>query len=349
MQFTDQLKSFDKFDYLAVLNKFDRHLIEAKNNFLRQSDMLQAAFQNLPNNLIICGMGGSAIAGDFIKNLYQDHINIPIHVIRDYSLPKFVDSSSMVILSSYSGNTEETLSAFEDALSRQAKMVCLTTGGELARLALGNKRVLFTLPSGLQPRQALPFSLILLIGLVETLVDKSVNWNPVDESIKLSSQLRVDYAPDGKACLLDAACALSEKPVAIYCSETLFPAAVRLKGQLNENAKLLASAAPVPEMNHNEIVGWEGSVSSCNVILLRDSGDHPRVSARLDILGELLAKRTKVHTVYTQGVSLLSRYMSLICWSDWISYYAALVKKTDPTPVEIITYLKNELAKIPQK
>jgi glucose/mannose-6-phosphate isomerase len=319
----------------------------------------QAAMSfNLPadyagvDRLIILGMGGSAIGGDLVRSLAEAEAKIPVLVHRDYGLPAFVNDRTLVIASSYSGNTEETLSAFESAMKTGAKKLAMTTGGKLKEIAEAKKIPVFTIEYKAQPRAALGFSFIPTLGVLQRLGflrDKSAD---VAEAVKVLERLSAKL--DEKSPLpSNPAKQLAQRlhgclPV-IYGAGIASEAAHRWKTQLNENSKAWAFYEVFPELNHNATVGFPFPpelVSRIRVVLLRAPSFNQRVKLRYEVTGELLDRAGVEHEfVDSEGGSLLSQMMSLVSFGDYVSYYLALLNRVDPTPVNVINYLKERLAK----
>jgi len=303
------------------------------------------------SNIVVCGMGGSAIGADLVRSYLADRMTMPMAVCRHYSLPNFVNSSSLVIGSSYSGNTEETLSAVQEAADIGAKVICITTGGKLADMAASGGWTAVKIPPGMSPRAALPYSFAPLLVLMSRLGIVDGCDGDLDKAID-AAEIRVKgYAIDTAG---NTAAELAENihgriPV-IYSGPDYFDAvAVRFKGQICENSKQLAFVNVYPEYNHNELVGWEifkPFVEKLIVLTLRDTEDHPRVSARMNIVGKLFSDRgVEAVDLNSDGDSRLSRMISLIQLGDFVSVYLALLNGADPTPVKVIDHLKSELAK----
>jgi len=304
-------------------------------------------------NILILGMGGSAIGGDVCRVLLQNDSSIPISVNRSYNIPRWVDETTLVIASSYSGNTEETLSAFDQCIESGALIVALTTGGKLCELSQKYKLDHIILPSGMQPRAALGYSVSLLLLLFNKLgfcSDDIINnlKNAIDPLDLRSQELSVDN-PKNPAVIL-AKQIQSYCPV-IYGSEDLtWVAALRFKGQLEENAKTLAFHHHIPEQNHNEIEGWScypELLSQICIIWLEDDDDHPRSKVRMKVTQDILSERdVNQIEIFEIGKSPIMRLLKLIHLLDWSSYYIALLNAIDPTPVDRITQLKTEMAKL---
>lgn len=346
---TALVKTYDTHNYLKVLLSFDDQLFSAEQNVTSYYPELTTLKGTLTQirNIVICGMGGSAIAGDFVKQIFADNLSFPIMVSRDYTLPAFVNEHTLVILSSYSGNTEETISAFGDALTRKAKIIAISTGGEIAKVSKKHILPHITIPKGFQPRQAIGFSLVTIFRLVEHLFFDVHNPEVLNNAIALVKEKQKLWSSPENNELWILAEQLYSQPAIIYSSEKLYPAGLRFKGQICENAKMLAFANAVPEMNHNEIVGWDGIQTKApfSVILFRDADDHTQIQKRFDILKNILSKKTAVYEIHAEGRDMLSKFIFLIYWGDWVSYFMAILRKTDPTPVDIIAHFKNELTK----
>lgn len=302
--------------------------------------------------VVIAGMGGSAIGGDILSALAIDHAPLPVTVCRSYTLPKWVRTETAVIASSYSGNTEETLSAFDDAITRSARVLAITTGGELEARALGNHVPCIKLPSGIQPRAALPFSLSALLTISEHLnltPTKSDDWH---EAIEVTQQLsnQLSNLSDPENLAINLANVLFQRFPVIYSSEQLAAANTRWKNQIHENSKSFAVGNLLPEMNHNEVMGWArfgSELKELAVIVLRDRDDHQRTQRRLDVTRSLLEPHAHSwHEIHSQGSSRLTRQLSLMYMSDWVSLYLAILNKTDPSPVGLISQLKAALVDI---
>lgn len=353
MNIQELISRYDTSGYCGVLSEFDMQIHEAAGilrAFIEYSDYLKLRERGPSlRQIVICGMGGSAIAGDFVKYLFSDRLPVPVIVCRDYEAPHFVTDETLVIASSYSGSTEETVSALQDAISRKAAVLSLSTGGIIAESAVQNSFPNIYLPKGLQPRQAIGYSFTILAGIFHHLFFHSLPENDFSEAIAYIRRKKADLADTSETnSLFETAAGMAHQPVMIYASEPMFAAALRLKGQISENAKLLAFANTIVEMNHNEIVGWQtiesDSINNFSIILLRDAEDHPQVQKRFDIIHDLLGKKSQVYVFRSEGRSKFTRFISLIYLGDWLSYYLALARGQDPTPVDIIGYLKKRLA-----
>ena len=251
------ISKLDKERMRDLLIKFPRQCEDAL--FIAERVEIKASYKKNYANIVFTGLGGSAIGADIIKGYIGDEIDIPIFVNRNYSLPKFVNSSTLVFAVSYSGNTEETLAAYAEAVKRGANIVVITSGGKLRELAQKNKNILVVIPGGYPPRCALGYSFIPGVTILSKLgIVKSKK-----EEIKKSAQFldnmqKKELSPNakGKNIAKNIAKKIYKRFTAIYASSTLESIATRWRGQLAENAKTLSSSHVLPEMNHNEIVGW---------------------------------------------------------------------------------------------
>jgi glucose/mannose-6-phosphate isomerase len=305
------------------------------------------------HSIVISGLGGSAIGGDLIRSYLAGEINVPIAVSRHYFLPEYVGAKSLVIISSYSGNTEETVASYEDAIVRKAKILCITSGGKVKAMALNHRHALIEIPGGLPPRAALAYSFFpMLIALSKQGLIKSQK-KALKETVSLLHEKSLLYNdPENSVnTAVTVARALQGKLPVVYSSADRFDTVnLRWRGQISENAKTLAYGHVFPELNHNEIVGWEclkDITGRIHILLLRDRDDHPRVQQRMQITKGIIGHIPDgVTEVYSEGITLLARLFSLVYLGDWTSYYLAMLNGVDPTPVKKIDFLKNELSKV---
>jgi len=304
-------------------------------------------------NIVVAGMGGSAIGGDLVRSYLAANFEFPFQICRHYRLPVFVDEKSLVVISSYSGNTEETLSALTDAQERGAKIACITSGGKVAQIARENDYLLVELPKGYPPRAALGFSFVPLLYLLSKLGFTSDVGDDISELIGGLKSYREQYSmteATEKNPAKSLALRLHNKIPIIYSGPELTDAVgTRWKGQICENAKSLAFNNLFAEFNHNELVGWnviDSYRDKLIVIYLRDNGDHERIQRRMDIVRTIIEKQNvDVIDVYSHGDFPLGRMFSLIQLGDFASFYLAVLNNTDPTPVKVIDFLKSELDK----
>ncbi len=318
---------------------------------LEQGIKLPAQYQREYRNIVVTGLGGSAIGGDILRTYALSQARIPVLVNRDYDLPGFVDSNSLVLVVSYSGNTEETLSAYRQAGQKGAAVIAVTSGGKLADMADNDGAAVVQVPGGLSPRAATgylfaPLALILAeIGIMPGAA------NDLEETIRILRDVRQAIHPgvDDNQARMMARELKGNLPLIWGTTAHSEVAALRWKTQINENAKCPVFYNVFPELNHNEIVGFEEPkhiLDHLVVIILRDSGDHERVQKRIEISKGIIADKVKkVMEVETRGESFLAKFYSLAYIGDYTSFYLALEYGINPTPVDTIDYLKSELAR----
>ncbi|MBL7054641.1 bifunctional phosphoglucose/phosphomannose isomerase [Candidatus Woesearchaeota archaeon] len=317
----------DSQNMLETIEDFPRQCREALE--LPRGETISRGF----TNIIVTGMGGSAIGGDLLKS-YMHNSKIPVFVNRDYKMPNFVDESSLVFAVSYSGNTEETVSAAQDAVERKAKVIGITSGGKLVDIC----EKIIKVPSGYQPRAALGYLFFPMLGILHNSGAINVKNSELNEMLNILKK-KEEFKKNAE----ELAKKLREKIAVIYSSELLMPAAYRFKTQINENAKMPAFFNVFSEMNHNEINAFKGMDRKFTAILIKDAQDNERIQKRMDICREIMEERIDVEEISGQGEYLLSRLFSAIYLGDFVSYYLAILNRTDPSPVEVIERLKKQL------
>jgi glucose/mannose-6-phosphate isomerase len=300
------------------------------------------------NQFVVVGMGGSAIGGDLVRALALAESPVPVQVVRDYVLPASVDAGSIVLVSSYSGNTEETLSTMDEAMERGAYVVCVTSGGEVLARAQEHGFPHVVIPGGAPPRAALGLSLSAQLAIAEHMGVVSVGdgWEEAEAMLEGLTQSLAN--PSGNDALELARALVDALPVVYSASGLLEAVNLRWRGQMEENAKALAYGNLLPEMNHNEIMGWDEPSDlhgRIGVVVLRDHEDHPRVQKRMDVTRSLLEARAgSWREVSTQGTHRITRVLSLVVLGDWASFYLAMLRGVDPTPIGFINRLKSALS-----
>jgi len=303
------------------------------------------------NKVVILGMGGSAIGGDLVNSLAVSEAKLPILIHRDYNLPAFIDAKTLVIASSYSGMTEETISSFEQAVATEAKKLVITTGGKLKTMAEERNVPVFSFDYKAQPRAALAFSFIPILCFLQKLGFISDKSAQVAETVQVLQELsqRINESvllPRNSAKQL-ANRLYGHLPV-LYGGGIVSEVAHRWKTQLNENSKAWAFYEVFPELNHNAVVGYQFPkelASKIVVILLRPAHLPKRIQLRYQITCQLLEQaKVDYQIIDGDGISPLSQMMSLVLYGDYVSYYLAILYKIDPTPVKAIDFLKEQLA-----
>lgn len=312
---------------------------------------LPAGYRDI-DNVVVIGMGGSAIGGDLLRTLVQSESKKPVIVHRDYGLPAFVDEYTLLIASSYSGNTEETLSAFGPALKTGAKKLAMTTGGKLGEMAAANNIPVFKIEYKAQPRAALGFSFIPALGFMQKLGFISDKAADIEETVRVLETLSLKLDENSPASTNPAkqlAGRLYGKLPVVYGAGIASEVAHRWKTQINENAKAWAFYEVFPELNHNATVGFPYPpevAGKIRVVMLRSPLFNERVKLRYEVTSELLKKAgVEYEYVDAEGESALAQVMCLVLMGDFTSYYLAILNRVDPSPVEVISYLKDRLAK----
>ncbi len=300
--------------------------------------------------IAFCGMGGSAVSGDVIRALYAGRLRVPVEVVRTPALPEFAGPHTLVLCSSYSGNTSEALACFEEALKRGSRLVAVTSGGELARRAREEDVALVSVPGGLMPRSALGYLATGSLGALEAAGVVPSLQTEVEETVAELSALAVALAadrsvPDNPAKRM--AIAMGDRLPVIWGAEGIGAvAAARWKTQMNENAKVPAWASALPELDHNEVVGWSDGVGErFYLIVLRHDGEHPDVASRFPLSVEIAQESGLLAgEVWASGRSALARSLTLVMMGDFTSTYLGLWRGVDPTPIDAIARLKDALA-----
>lgn len=294
------------------------------------------------DNIVICGMGGSGIGGTLVKGWLFDELKVPVVVVKDYNIPAFVSDRTLVIGSSYSGNTEETLTAIKESIRKGAKIIGICSGGQLQQICEENGYDHIIVPGGNPPRTALAYSLVQLlyifhkIGLVE---------NHLPE-IAASYSLLIDAEAEIKNKAQDLARHLHGKVGVLYATTLYEGAVIRARQQFNENSKSLCWHHVLPEMNHNELVGWGGGDDRFAVVYFENEGINERNKVRADLTLEKISEKAGVMRIVSKGRTIIERSMYMINVVDWASLYLSEMNKVDPIDIAVIDYLKGSLAKI---
>ncbi|MGQ9689928.1 MAG: bifunctional phosphoglucose/phosphomannose isomerase, partial [Thermoproteota archaeon] len=296
--------------------------------------------------MVVCGMGGSAIGGDLFKDLCQATVPIKVSVIREYDLPKHIDKKSLVVVVSYSGNTEEALESFKQAYTVGASIVAVASNG-LLELACNRLGVPFIkIPSGLQPRAALPLLFIPLLKIAEELGFPIVDWNAMDRARALLEDYNKELSfesPVNRNPAKQLALRIYGKLPVVYSLGHLKSVALRYKDQINENAKLRAMCDAFPEMNHNEIEAWERAdfKEFLHVILIDSKFKNPYVAESVrQLVSKVKDVGVDISIVNPLGETMIEEMLSAIILGDWVSYYLAILRGVDPASVSLITELK---------
>jgi glucose/mannose-6-phosphate isomerase len=295
------------------------------------------------SNVVLTGLGGSGIAGSIVQNYVFDKLKIPFIVNKDYFLPSFIDEHTLLVVSSYSGNTEETVAALQKGLKLGATVICITSGGKIAEIAKKKKVDCVLLPAGMPPRACIGYS---MLQIVNALVHFGLIKNTLEKDIKSSIALLDAEEKDLRKKAKVIATKLNGKLPIIYSSADFEGMAVRFRQQLNENSKILTWHNAIPEMNHNELVGWRDKDPNKVVVILRNEEDYERVQMRMEINKKVFKQYTpNLIEIYSKGKSYLEKIFYFIHLTDYISIELAKLRNVDATEVKVIDFLKGSLAK----
>ncbi len=343
MKIEELIKKNDTQNQFQVLIDSYRQLENAWNNKIDLENESKKEF----NNIIVAGMGGSAISADLLKSFLGNELRISLQVCRDYSLPYYANENSLVIISSYSGNTEETISCLEEAIQSGCIVITVSTGGNVKTLAQENNMPWINLEKGFQPRYALGVSFFTLLKILQSLSIIPNQSEVVDKVKELWKNKGVEYSATENTALTIAEELVGFIPL-IYSSTGLEAVGYRLKCQFNENSKLHAYNNVIPELNHNEIIGWEtfqDKQFNAKLITILDKEYHPQIIKRFNIT-QKLAKKSKVEilTLSSNENDSKVRIMDLIYLGDWITYYLSILRDFDPSEIDYIHELKQRLA-----
>ncbi len=350
----EELRKIDASNMFEVIKDFPGQ-VEAAVEIGKNAPTFRAGTPE--SKVVVLGMGGSAIGGDLLRT-YAASLpganKLMISVNRTYDLPGYVDADTLVVASSYSGNTEETLSGFEQASGKTKNIIAITTGGSLEENARKGGFDVVNVPAGFQPRCALGFSFFPMIELLMrsgafTDEARSATEKAIDETISLLKERSVEYSKlDGNNKAIRIAREIKGCIPVIYSpSDRLDTVNLRWRCQIQENAKYLAFGNLLPEMNHNEINSWTNPaelVKKFKLLIMSDRDDHKKVTVRLKAVADLTGENTAgVIRLEGSGESLLTRMFDLIYLGDWVSYYLAIESNCDPTPIPLIIRLKELL------
>ena len=343
------LHALDTQNFLADVDGLPDQIAQAWA--LAQTCSLPAAYRNV-DGIVITGMGGSAIGGSLLQAYVAGECPLPITVLRDYDLPAFVGPATLVIGSSHSGNTEETLSACQAALARDARLLAITRGGKLAAMAEAAGAPVWRFEHAGQPRSAVGFSLMLALGVLAKLglvADKSADIAAAVAAMRQQqAALRAD-SPVMRNPAKRLAGQIMDRLPLIFGSGYLAPVARRWKGQINEVGKALAVYDELPEMDHNSVVGTlysEALVAKSMAIFLRSSFDHPRNQLRADVTRQIyMTGGFNTDTIQATGPNPLAHMLTALHYGDYMSFYLAICYGSDPSPIPQIDFLKGELSR----
>jgi len=298
------------------------------------------------DNIVICGMGGSAMGGHIFKSYLWNKANIPIEIVSQYNLPKYVSNRTLAVVISYSGETEETISMLKEAININADILCITSGGTIKDMAIKHSLKHVIVPPGYPPRMAVSFLTIPLL-----LIGDSFKWShsksellsvysdlSVMKTQNLSSNIPYEYNIAKQIALK-----LLWKNINIFSTTPLmYPAALRFKTELNENSKITAALNYFPEMNHNDAEGWAGgSFLNRVAVIFRDKAEPQYLKESVELTKEIIMDPNDIIELYPKGENDLSRVLSKIYIGDYISLYLAILYNHDPGPVKVVQKIKS--------
>ncbi len=294
-------------------------------------------------NIVVSGLGGSGIGGDLVHEFIGDELHIPFEANKNYFLPNYVGAHSLIMMCSYSGNTEETLNAFDIALNRNARIICISSNGQLLHKAEANGCDHIQIPGGMPPRACLGYAFVQQLYVLQKLGLISNNF---ESHLTKAISLLDEEEEDIKKKAQSLASYLHNRLPIIYTEDSKTAVAVRFRQQLNENSKMLAWHHVIPEMNHNELVGWRTKDNNFAVVFLRSEDDYERNQQRIEINKTIIqAYTSQIHEVWAKGSSKMEQALYLIHLVDWASFYIAEERGVDAVEVDVIDYLKGELKK----
>jgi glucose/mannose-6-phosphate isomerase len=294
------------------------------------------------NNVLILGVGGSGIGGTVVAKNALLKAGLPVMTCNDYNIPEYVDEKTLVIACSYSGNTEETLTALKKCQEKGSEIAAVTSGGELKRICVLNNYNHILIPGGNPPRTCLGYSLTEQLFI---LVKYNILPQSAIEELKLAIELLKSNNFDIKKEARLVAQNLFGKIPVIYSTDKFEPVSIRFRQQLNENSKELCWHQKFPELNHNEIVGWASGNSNLAVVIFRNKDDYYRTQERMEFMKNvILNKGSSVTEIHSKGTSFIEKALYLIHLTDWTSLYIAEKKEVDPVEIKVIDALKNHLS-----
>tara|TARA_B100001758_G_C18367618_1_gene589431 strand:+ start:51 stop:1040 length:990 start_codon:yes stop_codon:yes gene_type:complete len=323
------------------INEFTNHLSGAIN--IAENTSLSPSKKEI-KNVLICGLGGSGIGGTIVSDIISSDVKVPIVSTKDYSVPGFVNEHTLVIANSYSGNTEETLYALKKCQSKGAEISIITSGGSLKKIAEEKDYNKIIIPGNRPPRAMFGYALTEIFFLLN-------HYNIIDNSFKSDFEKAINLLNVEKNHIQKEAMELAKKlykktPV-IYVANGFEGVAIRFRQQINENSKMLCWHHVVPEMNHNELLGWRTNIDDLAVVFFRNNSDYDRNQIRMNINKKVIEKYTdNITEIWSKGDSIIENSLYHINLGDWVSWYLSEMNKVDAIEIDVINFLKEELAKV---
>jgi glucose/mannose-6-phosphate isomerase len=340
MNIKEYVLKYDPQNQFNVLVNTYQQIKSAWDNKIETGNLKGKSF----NSIIVSGLGGSAISGDLIANFLGSELKVPFIVNRNYQLPSFADKNTLLIVSSYSGNTEETISVFNEGLKKRCPIICITTGGIIGKIASDNNIPVVKVIPGFQPRYSLGLSFFSVLKILQELEIIPSQESTVKKIISLWREKGQHYSNEPNKALDVASELIGFIPIIYSAADSTSAVGYRLKCQFNENSKLHSFHNVIPELNHNEIIGWESFLErqlNAKLILIIDKTYHPQIKKRFEITSSLITAE-KIY-IESSEEDFKMRIMDMVYLGDWISYYLALLRGFDPTEIENINILKEKL------
>ena len=320
------------------INDFTSHLSEAIE--IANNSSLASCTKEI-RNVLICGLGGSGIGGTIVSDIISSKVNIPITATKDYTIPNFVNDRTLVIANSYSGNTEETLSALKKCQEREAEIAVITSGGGLRSIAEEYNYNKIIIPANHPPRAMFGYAFTEIFYMLN-------HYRIIDDSFKSDFTKAIELLNTEKIDIQKKAMSLAKNlykqtPV-IYVANGFEGVAVRFRQQLNENSKMLCWHHVIPEMNHNELLGWRTNTDDLAVVYFRNKSDYIRNQIRMDINKKVISEYTdNISVIWSKGDSLIENSLYHINFGDWVSWYLSEMNNVDAIEIDVINFLKEEL------
>lgn len=325
-----------------LIKEFPTQLLSAIE--IGEKASLKIKFNVPVRNIVVAGLGGSGIGGNILSELLRDELNIPVIVNKSYFLPAFVDASTLLILSSYSGNTEEITSCAMQAIEKGLHPVCITSGGKLEEIAKKHDLNLIKIPAGFPPRACLGYSAMQLFFVLK-------HAGLINEGFKEPFKRTASFLQsEQEKIMTDAeslAVKLLKKVIIVYAEDKYESTALRLKQQINENSKMHCWHNVIPEMNHNELVGWREPNESLSVLIFRSDDEYHRNTQRILFKKDVIVKVSdNVYEIDSKGADTFEKHFFLIHFGDWLSYYLATQQGYDPSEIDVLIKLKSHMNSI---
>ena len=341
----NNIKSIDKNNFFNSIKEFPMQIEE----IFKMGNILQNKKDNNLDydNILFCGMGGSAIGGDLLSSMIEHKLKTPIIINRDYGLPNWATTSTLVILSSYSGNTEEIVSCYDECINKGISPIIISSNGKLLDTAQSRGDRYAVTPSGLMPSAALGYAISILFKIFNELhiIDSSQIDELKDSIVSLKRDSK--YYSNIDINNNDAICLSSEifnTFNIIYTTTKMEVVGMRFRAQLAENSKMLASHFVLPEQNHNEIEAFNKLyINKVNILWVYDFSNSKKISKRMQITSSIIGNKVKNHNLEFDGETFIERELRIIYFLDWVSFYCSILNNTDPYPVDNISKLKSLL------